>query len=142
MGDVPYPHIKNESQVIYALVENKSPRDYAREFEWMHLLIFFCEECWEDPGMRPSMRNLANGLNTNRDLTSSIRLLEPVGNIMDKTIRAIYGVRQVDREIERVTVKRCYFVEQPDYGPYVSKHSVLFFSDHNLCFAGTSGRYG
>ena len=147
MCDVPYPHLKNEGQVIYALVEHESPRDYSRESERMvrrSLLLSFCEECWIGQKARPSMRKLANGLNTNRDLTGSIRLLEPVGNIMDKTIRAIYGVRQVDGKIERVTVKRCYFVVERSghYKPWVSKHSELFFSDLNLCFAGASGRYG
>ena len=140
MGDVPYPHLKNEGQVIYALVQHESPRDPDREFERTvrrNLLLSFCEECWRDQKTRPGMRSLANGLKTDRDLTGSVRLLEPVRKIMDRSIRAIYGERRIDGEIERVAVKRFFSVEHFDDSYYdgrlnVSKQPMLFLSVHNL----------
>ena len=137
VGDVPFPHLKNEGQVIYALVEHDSPRCYDGDLERtlrLRLLISFCEECWKVQKNRPSMRNLANGLKMDRDLTGSVRLLEPVRKIMDRSIRAIYGERRIDGEMKRVTVKRFFSVKHFGNTYYrVSKQPMLFLSDYNIC---------
>ena len=83
------------------------------------------------------MRGLATGLKMDRDLTGSVRLLEPVRKIMDRSIRAIYGERRIDGEMKRVTVKRFFSVERFDQSPEdgmlnVSKQPMLFLNDHNL----------
>ena len=112
--DVPFPHLKNEGQVIQALVRRENPRDSEREERMLRrsLLLSFCEECWKE---RPSMRNLAYGLKRDRDLGYSVELPEPVDKIMDQSIRAIYGKRRIDGEMKRVVVKRFSSVQYFDY---------------------------
>lgn len=72
------------------------------------------------------MRNLANGLKTGRDLTGSVRLLEPIGTLTDAPSKAIYGERCVAGEIKRVVIK--HFTGAVDYFDDwldVSKHSTF-----------------
>ena len=140
MGDVPYAYLRNEGQVLRALVDHENPRDYDREFEQTvrrSLLSSFCEECWKVQKKRPSMRNLSNGLKMDRDLTGSVRLLEPVRRIMDRSIRAIYGERRIDGEMKRVTVNRFFSIERFDHSSYdgwlnVSEYPMVFLGEHNL----------
>ena len=139
MGDVPYRRLKTEGQVIRALVELKSPKDddYFEETPIQCLLLSFCEECWKYHEDRPSMQGLAKGLKMDRDLTGSVRLLEPVRKIMDRSIRAIYGERRIDGEMKRVTVNRFFSIERFDHSSYdgwlnVSEYPMVFLGEHNL----------